>query len=290
MNTPENLPPQRSGKPPQVTPQSGPVPPQRAQAPPPVRTNNPGQPAAPVAATSPVVAAPTQKKGGIGKLLLLAIGALLLAGLVAGGGYFALDRINAGGEADAVAKLKEFGAIPSFRKKRLDTIALSTVRDPANLPAAIDLLKKCKKVSSITFQATALSDADMEKIAACTNLTNLNLRETQITDEGVKQLANLPKLQTLDLSATQVTSASFDVISKLPKLKVLTLSGTNVNGGLTPLASTPELKWLLLENLTIEDDSIGDLGGCTIQRITLRGAKLNDESVLSKLTGVKLDR
>lgn len=291
MNTPENQPPQRSGKPPQLTPQSGQIPPQRAQAPPPVRSTNAAeQPAAHVTTASPAVAVPKPKKNGIGKLLLIAIGTLLLAGLVAGGGYFAMESMNAGGEVDAVAKLKEFGAIPTFKKKRLDTISLNTIRDPANLPAAIDLLAKCKKISYITFQATALSDADMKKVAAFTNLTNLILRETQITDEGVKQIANLEKLQTLDLSGTRISSKSIDVISTLPQLKVLTLSGTDVNGGLAPLASCPELTWLVIENLELEDDSIGELGGTTIQRITMRGAKLKDESILGKLKGLTIDR
>lgn len=215
---------------------------------------------------------------------------LIGAGVV---GYFKVQGLVAKEQA-AASRLQQLGALCSnstslvakqMGKGRHPGAAnLLTIQDPAKFREAVELLRDLPFLTSIDMSGTSLKDEDLSLIAGLKRITNLNLSQTQVTDKGIAHLKGMSGLRNLHAGGTPVTKESLPVISRLKGLQVVDLSGTNIDGGLGPLAALPELEWLLLRDLKIEDDSLGELSSSPkLNRLDVRGATLADESGLKKL-------
>lgn len=113
-------------------------------------------------------------------------------------------------------------------------------------------LTKLKKIEWDSTTA-ALTDAGLQHLSALTELTALTLEKAVgITDKGIALLARHPKLQELDLrELPNVTDSGLEVLSRLPELRKLSLVQLPIgNATLTRVSDLPNLKWLLLWNLS----------------------------------------
>jgi hypothetical protein len=82
------------------------------------------------------------------------------------------------------------------------------------------------------------------------------------------------------LNDTAVSDAGLPHLAKLTNLKLLDLSGTQVASDLAPISELPQLEWLVLCRLTLEEDAVRTLGHApALRRLTLRSTEVNDSAV-----------
>lgn len=112
----------------------------------------------------------------------------------------------------------------------------------------------------------------------------MTLNKTEITDKGIGFISQMLNLETLYLIDTKITNASIPVIAQLKSLRILEISADGITGGLAPIATLPQLKWLLLREITIKDDSLAKLGASpSLSRLTLTGSTIEKSASFTKL-------
>lgn len=193
-----------------------------------------------------------------------------------------------GGERERLAaeRLQSLGVLVTKGpdRKSVTSAALVTLKDGNDLTEAVGLLKDLSKLTSLDLRGTALTDAHMVDVARAKSVLSLTLTQTSLSDTGVAHLAGMRKLQSLYLNETKVSGASIMPLSKLSQLRILDLSATKVAGGLGPLAELPQLDWLLLRNLSINDDSLATLGKSqSLKRLSLGGSEISNKKSLDVL-------
>lgn len=173
------------------------------------------------------------------------------------------------------------------------SVNLSTVTDPAKLQEALSLLPALTSITALDVSRRPFKDDDLAIIGRLRTLVSLAASSTEVTDAGLAQLAALTKLESLHLSKLPITSAGLPRFAPLKRLKVLNLSSTQVTSGLEPLAALPQLQWLLLGQLSLEDSALTALGDAPqLKHLTLLGSDFSQDS-LSELRrrrpGLKID-
>jgi hypothetical protein len=165
-------------------------------------------------------------------------------------------------------------------RRHVASLNLSTLSDAEKLGKALEHVPHLVHLSSFDASRTPIRDEQLKQVATLPGLEALTLTSTSISDAGIAHLATLKELQALHLSETKVSSSGLNALSPLEGLKVLDLSATAVSGNLGQLSSLPQLNWLVLRNLTLEDDALGDLAGCQqLRRLNLEGSQYDQESL-----------
>lgn len=244
--------------------------------------------------------AAVKPKGKLGRRLLLVF--LFFVG--AGGVAFFMLQNKMSEESLAVTRLNELGVVftnsGSMIAKQIGdgrhpgTAIMAAVKE-SDLGEAVEQLKNLPFLKAVDFSGTALSDEEMSQLCKITTLAALNVNKTKITDAGMKHVGALKRLESIYLAETDVTQASLPEIAKLSSLRRLDLAKTKVTGGLGCLAALPQFEWLLLNELTIDDDSLAELGKSkSFNHLTMINATLKDEASLTQLVeqlkGLKIER
>ena len=93
-----------------------------------------------------------------------------------------------------------------------------------------------------------LSPGDLASLAHLTDISSITLDASNVTDEMLLELGTRPALKALSLQHTQVTDEGMKALAGFPNLLTLNFCGTQIEGpGLRHLAHLTELQWLLLE-------------------------------------------
>jgi tRNA A-37 threonylcarbamoyl transferase component Bud32 len=237
-------------------------------------------PAAVAEALAPFSVAPPPRregKGGKGRRrlrLLVAAGALVAAGLLAGSAVLGLtsERGADDGEAAQVA------AQPTDTGKRHepqpDGPGPSAVPPEPSEDMALQAVQRLKgkvnrderdpawPVTSISLRGTPAADADLAVLAAFPRLTSLDLAGTSVTDTGINYVRQLKQLTTLNLERTAVGDAGLKYLGRLKQLLSLSLWGTRVtDGGMADVGRLTKLCVLDLSETAITDAGLERLTG-----------------------------
>ena len=185
-------------------------------------------------------------------------------------------------ELAAKTALADLGAIVVMDgdRRHVGSLNLSTLSDAEKLDKALQHVPHLIHLSSFDASRTPIRDEQLKQVGTLSGLEALTLTSTSISDAGMAHLAPLKKLQALHLTGTKVSSSGLNALSSLDGLKVLDLSETAVSGNLGQLSSLPQLDWLVLRNLTLEGDALGELAGCEqLRRLSLEGSQYDQESL-----------
>ena len=216
-------------------------------------------------------------------LPVIGIAACVLIGLLAW--WLWQGRQATARELAAKSALSDLGALVVMdgNRSHVASLNLSTIPDAEKLDKALEHVPHLIHLSSFDASRTPIRDEQLKQVATLPGLEALTLTSTSISDAGIAHLARLKKLQALHLTGTKVSSSGLNALSSLEGLKVLDLSATAVSGNLGQLSSLPQLNWLVLRNLTLEDDALGELAGCQqLRRLSLEGSQY-DQASLEKL-------
>lgn len=196
------------------------------------------------------------------------------------------DAATSVDDKEVMAKLRELRAIfsKSSDKTRIHSISFVTLRDRENFETVLDVIGGCPEIKSLDMKSSLVTDDDLKKVSAIPSVVSLTLNKTGITDKGIGFISQMPNLETLYLADTKITNASIPAIAQAKSLRILEISTDGVNGGLAPIATLPQLNWLLLREVTIKDDSLTTLGASpSLSRLTLTGSTIEDSASLAKL-------
>jgi hypothetical protein len=213
-------------------------------------------------------------------LPIIGIAACALIGLLAW--WLWQERQATARELAAKSALADLGALVVMdgSRKHVASLNLSTLSDAEKLEKALEHVPQLIHLSSFDASRTPIRDEQLQQVATLTGLEALTLTSTSISDAGLAHLAPLKKLQALHLPGTKVSSTGLNALSSLEGLKVLDLSATAVSGNLGQLSSLSQLNWLVLRNLTLEGDTLGELAGCQqLRRLSLEGSQYDQESL-----------
>jgi Leucine-rich repeat (LRR) protein len=185
-------------------------------------------------------------------------------------------------ELAAKSALADLGALVVMdgSRKHVASLNLSTLSDAEKVDKALEHVPHLFHLSSFDASRTPIRDEQLKQVGTLSGLENLTLTSTSISDAGIAHLAGLKKLQSLHLTGTKVSSSGLNALTSLEGLRVLDLSATAVSGNLGQLSSLPQLDWLILRNVTLEDDALGELAGCQkLSRLSLEGSQYDQESL-----------
>jgi hypothetical protein len=213
-------------------------------------------------------------------LPVIAIAACVLIGLLAW--WLWHQRQATARELAAKSALADLGVLVVMdgSRKHVASLNLSTLPDGEKLDKALEHVPHLIHLSSFDASRTSIRDEQLKQVATLSGLEALTLTSTSISDAGLAHIAGLKNLQALHLTGTKVSSSGLNALSSLEGLKVLDLSETAVSGNLGQLSSLPQLNWLVLRNLTLKDDALGELAGCQqLSRLSLGGSQYDQESL-----------
>lgn len=208
--------------------------------------------------------------------------ALLLVAIAAGVIWYWQSQQALGREHDARLILDELGAVVVMDgpRRHVASLNLSTLKTTEDLAVAIEVLPDLLWLTSLDASRTVIDDTSLSAVDHLRRLNSLVLSGTAISDAGVARLKSLKELNSLMLARTKITSTALPSISRLRSLKILDLTGTGVTGGLEPLADLPQLEWLLLRNLSLEDGALVALAQCPgLHRLSLENSTYSAESL-----------
>jgi len=114
-----------------------------------------------------------------------------------------------------------------------------------------------KKVTSLSFNFTKITDAGLKDVAKFPQLTLLSLKRTPITDNGLKEVAKLHKIEWLDISGTKITDTGLKELTNLTQLNYLQISCPEVtDAGLKELITLKNLTQIGLSLTKITDEGL----------------------------------
>ena len=121
-------------------------------------------------------------------------------------------------------------------------------------------LKVFERVTRVSLDITAITDADVAHLSKLTNLKYLSFSRTAITDTGLAHLSGLAKLEYLSLSESTVTDAGLAQLSGLANLRELYLFNTAVTDtGLPHLTRLTNLRHLSFGGSQVTGKGIEEL-------------------------------
>ncbi len=194
--------------------------------------------------------------------------------------------------------------------KNLQSFDLSTVRfsdailkEIAHLDQTIELrldfvpfedshvakLSPLKKLSTIWFLHTAITNKSLRQLATMPSLQHLVLKKTDITDGGLVHLSDLKDLRTL-LLPSEITDNGLEELAKLERLLHLDISNTKVTDkGLEFVGGMSNLQTLCLNDTAVGDNGLKHLSNLSnLRTLYLSGTKVTDKGIanLEKLTNL----
>ena len=192
-------------------------------------------------------------------------------------------------EAAAAARLKELGALVVMdgAREHVASVNFAAIRDEEKRAAAFEQLTKLPYLAALDISRTNPTAEHLKGVASAKRLRSLTASGVPLTDDGAKLLSELSGVESLQLAGSEITSEGLAALCKCRQVKVLNLSGSNINGGLEPLSRLPELNWLVLNDVTVEDDSLAALANAgSLARLSLNGSSYPTES-LDRLAAAK---
>jgi hypothetical protein len=235
---------------------------------------------------------PSARRQSLQNVLILALAAVAI--LLAY--WYWSSRQNLAEESDAAKALQELGAIVVMDggRRHVASVNLSTLQSSEVLAKALEHLPKLTQLTSLDASRTAISDDQLKFLAELTSLSSLSLNSTDVTDEGLRRLRSLTSLESLFLASTGIANRSLPFIADLSELRILDVSATKVTGNLEPLARLPQLEWLVLRKLSLEDEALPKLAGCeALKRLSLEESKYAVDSLATlqrDIPGLTVDR
>jgi len=217
---------------------------------------------------------------------------LLLLGMTGIAAFFSYVQL-ASRERDAMERIKQLGALCSMasNKRHLNSVNLSTITDREKFREAIALIEDLPWLNSIDLSNSILSDANLKVVSGAPNVKSLMCNQTAISDEGAAWLSAMRSLESLHLGGTKISETSLPAISRLKRLRILNLSSTNIRGGLEPLSELPLLDWLLLRDLTIEDESLATIVQIEhLNRLNIIGTHSDNADTIEAAPGMRIER
>ena len=207
---------------------------------------------------------------------------LLLLGLVAVGLYFWLQQQKQREAAEAAAKPKvqQLGGLVLSGKtgKHVGSVNLALVRSQENFDEALRLVSDFPRLEVLDLTGNSISSEQLKQVCQLRELTSLHLSNTTIDDAMAVHLGKLRSLTAIHLLGTSLTSESLETIGGLRQLEVLDLSETKISGDLAPLANLSNLNWLVLKNVSLEDDALETLSKLpALKRLTLASEQISEQ-------------
>lgn len=132
-------------------------------------------------------------------------------------------------DAKAIAAIEKLGGAVRTLAQDDDRLEVAfNLQGPSIADKDLAPLGQLKKVASVNFGKTGITDASLAYLKPHADLRQLHLEQTKITDAGLAQLAGLKKLEYLNLYGTGVTDAGLKHLAGLSNLKSLYLWQTKV--------------------------------------------------------------
>lgn len=203
-------------------------------------------------------------------IALLVTVAVLLVGVVA---WIARGNADDSAQRD---QLTEFGVLTTMQTdgKSIGSVNFSTIKDKANFAKALEVVLQLRNLTSLNMNGMPISNTDLEKVGQLTSLASLSLCDTKIGGAGLSPLGRLHNLETLFLSKTQVTDSDLKGLTQLDQLSSVDLSGSQLRDDLSSLAELPNLKWVLLNDLSLGEHALAGLRQApSLTRVTLGDAE-----------------
>ena len=168
-------------------------------------------------------------------------------------------------QADAIASLKDLGAVVKFDRNR----------DPFGDKETIDA------VTGLDLSAARVTDADLKRLVEMKSLRELDLSEIPVSDAGLKEIQALTGLEILWLNGTKVTDAGLESVAGMTALKSLGLANTSIGDkGIERLAGLKNLEYLLLAQTQVTDAGLEHLRGMTnLKGLSLMGSRVTADGV-----------
>jgi Leucine rich repeat len=144
-------------------------------------------------------------------------------------------------ELDAIAQVQQLrGHVITNQKGHCVRVELAGI-DIAN--GDLVVLDKLHYVTTLSLEATPLTDAGLAHLKGMTQLKRLSLRRTKITDAGLANLEGLSSLEELDLEYVPLTNQSIPHLAALGGLRKLYVGPSGpTEGGLDTLReANPQL-------------------------------------------------
>ena len=163
-------------------------------------------------------------------------------------------------------------------------------------------LSRLTLLSSITLKDTNIGDRGLAILAKLPTLEKLDVTHTEVTDKGVEALLKAEKLNALTVNMTRVTDKGLETMSRMPhlrtaaigylpavttegikklkdlNLRLLDLSGLPVTEDcLASFANMQSLKMLYLQDSTLSNATIGQIGRLNLQRLNISGTAVTSD-------------
>lgn len=192
-------------------------------------------------------------------------------------------------ESATRVKLNDLGVLATTDGKTGKVLAVnfSVIKDKSNFQEAVGLVLGLKAITSLNLDGMPVSEEHVQKIGKLSSLASISLSSCAISSDGLKALTALKNLETLNLSKTQVNDADLKRFVALKKLTSVDLSSSKVSRELSPLASLPKLKLLLLSHNVLEDTALTSLSNApALSRLLLIGAEYLAEDMQALQTAI----
>jgi hypothetical protein len=177
--------------------------------------------------------------------------------------------------------MKEISQLDQTIELRLDFVPFED--------AHVARLAPLKKLSTIWFLHTAITNKSLRQLATMPALQHLVLKKTDITDGGLVHLRDLKELKTL-LLPSEITDNGLEELANLDNLLHLDISNTKVSDkGLEFVATMSNLQTLCLNDTVVGDSGLKHLSNlASLRTLYLSGTKVSDKGLpnLEKLTAL----
>lgn len=197
-----------------------------------------------------------------------------------------------GGNADESlqrAKLTELGVLTTMQTggQSIGSVNFATIKDKAKFAEALDVVLQLRTLTSLNLNGMPIANTDLEKVGQLKSLASLSICDTHIGGAGLAPLGKLHYLETLFLSKTQVTDSDLKDLGQSGNLSSIDLSGSQLREDLSPLAELPNLKWVLLNNLTLGENALSGLRQApSLTRVTLGEASYSADDLQSLMAAI----
>src|SRR5438067_8435805 len=163
------------------------------------------------------------------KVILMAIYATLLTGLVAAQEKEKDKPQRSEAEKKAIAKIQQLGGLAQELAQSDPHLEVSYLQTDGKFSNEyLTPLKDLKDLVHLRLGKQPLTDAQLVHLKDITTLTTLDLHQTKITDKGLDNLKGLTNLEYLNLYGTNITDAGLPALKDMKKLKKLYLWQTKV--------------------------------------------------------------
>lgn len=155
---------------------------------------------------------------------------------------------------------------------------------------AVSHLQSLRSVTKLVLDGANLSPAVMNWIAEQKNLKTLSLKYTNLSPELLSQLTSLAAIESISLSGSNLDDAGVAALSAFENLRNLDLANTEVtDAGMAQFQPSKSLVELDLSGNRIFGGGLTSLRGSNIESLSLRGARADNEALLTieSLTSLK---